>query len=136
MPLGKSRRRAAKELDVGVLEAKEDRGKAEIEADTSREVRTAVSGKYLAQALKACGGMMELKVKDPSAPMMFCVDGHRLLVMPMATKDTVKATKEVEQAKGEGTSEAEAKPKRRGKAEAEAVAETEADEVKEPVAVA
>ena len=125
------------------LEAKEDRGKAEIEADTSGEVKTAVSARYLAQALKACGGMVELKASPPSSPMMFCVDGYRLVVMPMATEDTVKAT--TKEAKGETQATTEAKPKRKGKAKAEAdeVAEAEAegielpsDEAKEPVEVA
>jgi len=128
-----------------ILEAKEDRGKAEIEADTSGEVKTAVSARYLAQALKACGGMVELKASPSNSPMMFCIDGYRLVVMPMATEDTVKATtKEAEgKAKAQATTEAEVKPKRkrRGKAEAEDVAKAEEDEgvelppdeVREPV---
>jgi hypothetical protein len=113
-----------------ILEAKEDRGKAEIEADTSGEVKTAVSARYLAQVLKACGGMVELKASSPSSPMMFSVDGYRLLVMPMATEDTVKA-------KGDAIAQAEkvaerattkAKPKRKRKGKAEEVAEAKEDE--------
>jgi len=108
-----------------ILEAKEDRGKAEIEADTSGEVRTAVSAKYLAQALKACGGMVELRASPPNSPMMFLVDGYRLVVMPMATEDTVRATKEAKgEAKGEATTEVvvEAKPKHSRKRDKVAVA--------------
>ena len=74
--------------------------------------------------------------------------------MPMVTEDSVKATKEAEQAKGEAAPEAaaqvEAKPrrKRKGKGEGEAEAEEAAqaaegetvasppDEAREPVAVA
>ncbi len=133
------------------LEAKEERGEAQVEAETSGQIGIGVNAKYLAQALKSLGGMAELKVKDPKSPMLFCVDGYRLLVMPMATEDTVKATRGEAKAEAtpEATTEAEAKPKRKRKgkgegegegAEAEAYedegVELHADETKEPVAVA
>jgi len=125
-----------------ILEAKEDRGKAEIEADTSGEVKTAVSARYLAQALKACGGMVELKASSPSSPMMFSVDGYRLLVMPMATEDSVKANgdaiAQAEKMAEQATTKAKPKRKRKGKAEAkeDEGVELPPDEAREPVAVA
>jgi hypothetical protein len=54
-------------------------GKAEVEG----EIETAVSGAYLTQALKALGGMAEVKGKDSKAPIVFTVDGYRLAVMPV-----------------------------------------------------
>ena len=116
-------------------------------SDTSGEVKTAVSARYLTQALKACGGMVELKASPPNSPMMFSVDGYRLLVMPMMTEDTVKRTTEqavavAEAEKAEATTEVKPKPKGKRKAKAEAVAEEDEgvelppDEAKEPVAVA
>ena len=92
-------------------------------SDTSGEVKTAISAKYLAQALKACGSMVELKASPSPSPMMFCVDGYQLVVMPIATEDTVRATKEAEgeaeavaeQAEVETEAEAKPKHKRRSK---------------------
>jgi len=61
----------------------EDKGEAEITADTSGEVKVRIDGSYLAQALKACGGMVELKLTNAYSPMLFAVDGYQLVVMPM-----------------------------------------------------
>ncbi|MFH1485496.1 MAG: hypothetical protein ABIH46_05440 [Chloroflexota bacterium] len=100
--------------------------------------------------------MVELKASSPGSPMIFSVDGYRLVVMPMANEDSVKATKEAEaeQAKGEAAPEvaaqAEARPKRKRKGKGEDKAEVEEaaqavedeavasppDEAREPVAVA
>ena len=97
-------------------------------SDTSGEVKTAVSGKYLAQALKACGGMVELKASSPNSPMMFSVDGYRLLVMPMLTEDTVKRTTEQAVAVAEAEEVAE-----QAEADEDEGVELPPDEVKEPV---
>jgi DNA polymerase-3 subunit beta len=86
---------------------------------------TAVNGAYLRQALKAIGGMVELKVKDPQSPMLFSVDGYRLVIMPVAI--------------GIGKKDGESKPEAVAQAEteAEAVAEDKRKrKAKEPVAVA
>jgi DNA polymerase-3 subunit beta len=94
---------------------------------------------YLRQALKALGGMAELKVNTPQSPMLFSVDGYRLVVMPVAIGIGKKD--------GEGKPEevAEAEPVAQAETEAEAVAEGEAEaqtegkrkrETKEPVPVA
>ncbi len=130
-----------------VIEAKEDRGQMAIPAETSGEAKIAVAGNYLTKALRACGGIAEMKLASSQSPIAFTVDGYRCLVMPMALPES-KAVAEAEavateaQAKAETETKAEAKPKRRGKGkgkqpetepEPEEVAEPE--EVEEPVAV-
>jgi DNA polymerase III sliding clamp (beta) subunit (PCNA family) len=121
-----------------VMANPDDRGKTEISAETDGEVRIRLDGSYLADALKACGGMVELKLTDGKSPVLFTHNGYKLVVMPMLTSE-VKP--EPEQAEPEAETETESevepadttdtvaeaeskpKPKRKGKA-------------KEPVAVA
>jgi len=102
-----------------------------IEAEAQGEAMTAVNGAYLRQALKALGAMAELKVKDPQSPMLFSIDGYRIVVMPMAI--------------GIGKKDSEGKPE--AVAEAEEIVEVETEDkpkrpsvrrtkAKEPVAVA
>jgi len=98
-----------------VMSATEDRGEARIEAETEGEAETAISGAYLTQALKALGGMVEVKVNTPQAPILFTVDGYRLAVMPISLPSKAVAQAEAV-------------------AEAVEVAEPEAEEVAEPVA--
>jgi DNA polymerase-3 subunit beta len=109
--------------DGMTLSVKDDKGEAHIEAEAQGEAMTAVNGAYLRQALKALGGMAELKVKDPVSPMLFSIDGYRIVVMPVNI----------------GIGKAEAKPE--AAAEAEQVAEqaeavAEAEEIVEPETVA
>ncbi|KPL23579.1 MAG: hypothetical protein AMJ75_05820, partial [Phycisphaerae bacterium SM1_79] len=106
-----------------VIEAKEDRGKAEITAETSGEGKIKVEGRRLIQALKTCGGIVDLKLVNASSPMLFTVDSHICLVMPMAM-DEAKA-----EAKTEAKAKAETKAKPKGKAKRKAKAKrTEATE--------
>jgi len=101
------------------IEAKEDRGKAEIEAETSGEGKIAVNGKYLVEALKACGGIVNLQMASPSSPMLFSSDGYQIAVMPLfmgsaSEQAEAKAEAPAEaQAEGEALTEAEPKPKRK-----------------------
>ena len=89
-----------------------------------------LDGKYLADALRACSGMVDLKLTDGKSPVLFQVDGYQLVTMPMLTNaenlkaepapaEKTEATKAV--AEAEAITKAE-KPKRKRK-------------VKEPVAV-
>jgi DNA polymerase-3 subunit beta len=141
------------------LELQGERGQAEITAETSGQVKVAMQGSRFLQALKACGGIVEAKTVSASSPILFTMDSHRCLVMPMLLKET-KAEGETEaqaeaqaEAVTEGERKAEAKPKGKGKrsrklkkaqgeaeAQAEAIAEAEApiteDEAREAVAVA
>jgi len=130
------------------IEAKEDKGSMAISAETSGEARIAVAGNYLLKALRACGGIAEMKLASSQSPIALSVDGYRCLVMPMRLPES-KAVAEAEaiatetEAKAEAKAEtkAEAKPKRRGRRKAkqpevepEEAAEVEED--REPVAVA
>jgi DNA polymerase III sliding clamp (beta) subunit (PCNA family) len=102
-----------------VMANPDDKGQAELPADTDGEaVKIRVDGKYLADALKACGGMAELKLTNGVSPMLFTVDGYQLVVMPMLTPEAqAEAKAKAEQAKAEATTEPvadkpKAKPKR------------------------
>ena len=54
-----------------VMANPDDKGQAELVADTDSEViKIRVDGSYLAQALKACGGMVDFKLTNPSSPML------------------------------------------------------------------
>jgi len=70
-----------------VMADPDDKGQAELSADTDGEVKIRVDGQYLADALKACGGMVELKLTNGISPMLFTVDGYQLVVMPMLTPE-------------------------------------------------
>jgi len=82
-----------------VMANPDDKGQAELVADTDGEVKVRVDGGYLAQALKACGGMVDFKLTSPSSPMLFSANGYQLVVMPMLTAES--------QSKGEKEAEAE-----------------------------
>jgi len=106
------------------IEAKEDRGKAEIEAEASGEGKVAVNGKYLLQALKTCGGIAEVKVVNASSPILFSSNGFRCLVMPILLPGETEAPKA--EAETEAQAEAETEAPTEAEAQAEAEAETEA----------
>jgi DNA polymerase III sliding clamp (beta) subunit (PCNA family) len=120
-------------LDNGMvmLSSPDDKGRAVMPADIEGEVnKVRIDGKYLADALKACNGMVDLKLTDGKSPVLFQVDGYLLVTMPMLTnaeKPTAEPAPAEETEKAEAVAEAEAitkaeKPKRKRKA-------------KEPVAV-
>jgi DNA polymerase-3 subunit beta len=84
-----------------VMANPDDKGQAELTADTDGEGFVRIDGQYLAEALKACGGMVDFKLTNATSPMLFTVDGYKLVVMPMLT------TEANEQAKAEREAEAE-----------------------------
>lgn len=128
------------------IEAKEERGKAEITAETSGEGKIAVQGKYLIQALKACGSIADMHLVNAQSPMLFTVDSYRCVIMPVMVAETQAEVKaeakptEAKPTKGKG----KGKGKRKAKTEAEVVAQTEAvteaeelvTEAEEPVTAA
>jgi len=123
-----------------IMSNPDDKGQAEIPADTQGEGKVRIDGSYLADALRACGGMVELKLTDGKSPMLFTSPDYELVVMPMLTSE-VKP--EPEQAKPEAETETEPEPEVEETETAEAVAEAESKpkpkrkgKVKEPVAVA
>jgi hypothetical protein len=114
----------------------DDKGQADIPADTEGQGFVRIDGQYLTNALKACGGMVDFKLTNSYSPTLFAVDGYQLVVMPMLTdksKDEQKRDYEakakaeppaepVTEAVAEAVAEAEAKPKRSRKRDKVAVA--------------
>jgi len=132
-----------------VMANPDDKGQAEILAETQGGVRVRLDGSYLADALKACGGMVELKLTDGKSPVLFTSNGYKLVVMPMLTAESREpANPEASQTEPEAETppELEAEPEKAEKASAVAEAEAVVTEtkpkpkrktkVKEPVAVA
>lgn len=108
------------------LSSSDGAGEATIEAQTQGEAKTALSARYLTQVLRALGGMAELKVNGTKDPILFTVDGYRVMVMPMFVQwgDEAEAPTEAE-APAEPVAEVEAptedKPRRSRKREPVAV---------------
>jgi len=114
-----------------ILSSADDKGQADIPADTLGEGRIRLDGGYLADVLRACRDMVDLKLVDSKSPMLFSSTGCELVVMPMITGDNPtpkveekpaepEAEKVTEAEKAEAVAEAEAitkeKPKRKHKA--------------------
>ncbi len=117
------------------LTATEDRGEAQIEAEAEGDAHVALKGAYLIQALKALGGMAEVKVGSPQSPILFTVDGYRLVVMPVFVAESKAVTEAEAVVEAVEKPQAEAKPKRKGKrAKAEEVEEARAEAEAEPTA--
>ena len=116
------------------IEATEERGKAEIEAETEGEGKIAVNGKYLLDALKACDGIVSLQVVSPTSPMLFSSNGYQLVVMPINAPEETKAQQPEAQAEAEAQAkpEAESKPKRKSRRKAKVKAEVEVESEAEP----
>jgi hypothetical protein len=116
-------------LDNGyvVMANTEDRGQTAIPADIEgNPVKVRIDGGYLAEALRACGGMVDFKLANSYSPMLFTTDGYQLVVMPMLTAEASESQKrDKEQAQA---SEPEASE---SQGEAEPEAEGEAEEVTE-----
>lgn len=117
-----------------VFTSPDEKGATEIPADTQGEIRIRVNGKYLAEALKACGGMVELKVVDGASPMLFSSNGYKLVVMPMLTGDSRKA--EAEEQSTELENEPATEPAETVEAETEAEVEATEPETETAGAVA
>ncbi|MPL89229.1 hypothetical protein SDC9_35262 [bioreactor metagenome] len=139
------------------MSSPDEKGLAEIPADTQGEGRIRLDGSYLADALRACGGMVELKLVDSKSPMLFTSPDYELVVMPMFAGESQKPKDEAqtaepvkvepETAENPETTEPEAEietEKANAVAEAEAIANAKAEKpkhkakrkAKEPVAVA
>ena len=110
-------------LDNGMvmLSSPDDKGRAVMPADIEGEVnKVRLDGKYLADALRACSGMVDLKLTDSRSPVLFQVDGYLLVTMPMLNNaEKPKAEPKAEPAPAEDTEATEAV------AEAEAVVKAE-----------
>jgi hypothetical protein len=100
----------------------DDKGQADIPADTEGQGFVRIDGQYLTNALKACGGMVDFKLTNSYSPTLFAVDGYQLVVMPMVT----------DKAHAEQKAQAEAKAK--AEPVAEATTTEQAEPATEPVA--
>ena len=74
----------------------DDKGQAQLLADSQGELKIRVDGKYLADALKTSGGMVEFKLISPCSPMLFSSNGYQLVVMPMLTTEAKQAEPDIE----------------------------------------
>jgi DNA polymerase III subunit beta len=99
------------DLNIGngklTMSSPDDKGMAEIPADTQGEGKVRLDGSYLADALRACGGMVELKLTDGKSPMLFTSPDYELVVMPMLTSESQKPKGEPEQAEAEHAEDTE-----------------------------
>jgi hypothetical protein len=118
-----------------VMANPDNKGETMIPADTDGQGCVRVDGRYLADVLKACGGMVDFKLANAYSPMLFTADGYQLVVMPIMSakaEEQAKQNREVKAAQAEPSGEAEAvaeaeniiktKPKRSRKREKVAVA--------------
>jgi DNA polymerase III sliding clamp (beta) subunit (PCNA family) len=101
-----------------VMANPDNKGQADIVADTNGEGKVRLDGQYLAEALKACGGMVDFNLTNAYSPTLFTINGYQLVVMPMLTSETNEQMKRDNEAKAK---------------QAEAVAEPIAEAVAEPV---
>jgi len=88
-----------------VMANPDDKGQAELVADTDGEGKVRVDGQYLAQALKACGAMVEFKLTNAFSPMLFSANGYQLVVMPMLSDEANEQAKADREAKAEQPTE-------------------------------
>jgi DNA polymerase III subunit beta len=127
------------------MSSPDDKGLAEIPADTLGDGKIRLDGSYLADALRACGGMVDLKLVDSKSPMLFTSPDYELVVMPMLTNESQKPTGETQTTEPEAETteveQVEVEEAEKAEAVAEAEAITKADKpkrkhkAKEPVAV-
>ena len=114
-------------LDNGyaVMTNPDDKGNTAIPADIEgKPVKVRLDGSYLAQALRACGGMVDFKLTNAYSPTLFTTDGYQLVVMPMMTTEANEQAKRDREAKqAEPQTEAKQAEPTEPVAEAEAVTE-------------
>jgi len=91
-----------------VMANPDDKGQADIPADTEGQGFVRIDGQYLANALKACGGMVDFKLTNSYSPTLFTTDGYQLVVMPMLTDKSQAQQKSEAKAKAEPEAEPEA----------------------------
>jgi len=117
-----------------VMANPDDKGQAELAADTDGEVKVRIDGGYLAQALRACGGMVDFKLTSPSSPMLFSHNGYQVVVMPMLTNESQSKGKQEQEAEAEPTdTEPEATEQVEAEPEAEKPKKARRSRAKEPV---
>jgi hypothetical protein len=104
-----------------VMANPDEKGEAIIPADTDGQGSVRADGRYLAEALKACGGMVDFKLVNAYSSMLFANDGYQVVVMPLMTPKANEAMERDRQAKDQ----AEAPAETEAPAEAEVIAKAE-----------
>ena len=102
-------------IDLAIGEGKvimtdaDNKGQADINADVEGEpVTVRLNGGYLTQALRACGGMVDLSIGSATAPMLFTTNGYRVVQMPMARSEAKVEAPKTSEPKADVVAEAEA----------------------------
>ncbi len=109
-----------------VMANPDDKGQAELVADVEGQVKVRIDGQYLAQALKACGSMVDFKLTNGYSPTLFSSNGYKLVVMPMLTTEANEQAKTDRQARSEQAESVQStEPVAEAVTEAEAIAEAE-----------
>ncbi len=125
-----------------VMANPDEDAKSWLNADTNGEVvKVRIDGSYLAQALKACGGIVELKLTNGYSPMLFSSNGYQLVIMPMLSveaSEQAKKDREAKQAEAEPVPVAVAEPvaEKPKKGKGKGKGKTEPEPATEPVAEA
>ena len=113
-----------------VMANPDDKGQAELVADTNGQGKVRLDGQYLASVLRACGAMVEFKLTNAYSPTLFSQNGYQVVVMPMMTNEaTAEATAEARRKAEPVAEQAEAEPE----AEAKPVKAKHSRARKEPV---
>jgi DNA polymerase-3 subunit beta len=106
-----------------VMANPDDKGQAELSADTDGEGKIRVDGSYIASVLRAFGGMVDLQVTSPISPTLFSQDGYYVVVMPMMTDEAKQQA--ADQSKAETKTAKPAKQKVKNKSTGKVKAEKE-----------
>lgn len=96
-----------------IFDTREERGQAVIEGEVMGEGKTAVQAGYMAEALKACNGMVDLEIGGSMSPILFSINGYKLIQMPMMVSqpDAVAEAEAVAaQAQSQESSEPQTEP--------------------------
>ena len=116
-----------------VMANPDDKGQAELLADTDGQGKVRLDGQYLAEALKACGGMVEFSLTNAYSPTLFSADGYQLIVMPMLTNEANEQASADREAKAKATTtEPESQPEATEQAEPVAEHKAKRSRAKQP----
>ncbi len=113
----------------------DDKGTCEMAAETEGEgMRIRLAGAYLLGSLRACGGMVDMRLQNSYSSLSLSTDGYQVVLMPMMSPEAAKEAgrdreakaREGEKAKAEAAPKPEAPPAPKPAKPAEAQAEAKA----------
>lgn len=71
-------------IESGItLETKDGSGQVQIQAEISGRGRVGLNPRFLSQALKAVGGMVEVKLGSATSPVLLSAPDYRIILMPV-----------------------------------------------------